>query len=398
MREAEGRYGAALELYRSTGLSVKEICEQTGTGLMGFRSYLQRYHRDLMFARHGVTVAPEVAASTRMWKPKGQTPAAHAKYREAVMACDDAAYIEYNVSQIAHMFGLSPTGLGNQLRNHFPWIIERRERLRSRLGLADNLPRGARRWCEEQYAEAVEHLRAIDDTVEQTAELFGLSFTGLRQHLLFYHKELVGEREERRREAEGSKRRGALTGNGQRHQPSAEQEERYREAVRMYQTTAMTQKEVAAATGLTAHGLRNYLRVWHPELIDRKQYRKSAAAKYAGAIARLKESGLPTAEVAREFGLNPETFRMYLHEHEPGLAAGGGMTKLDNGRQVLARSAQKYEEAIRLYETTAETLKSIAGRLGINYKSISGFIRRNRPDAIERHNRFMESHREHPYI
>ena len=66
------------------------------------------------------------------------------------------------------------------------------------------------------------------------------------------------------------------------------------------------------------------------------------------------------------------------------------MTRLDNGRIALARSAEKYEEAVRLYETTTESLKSIASRLGLQYNSVGGFVRRSRPDAIEAHNRLLE--------
>ena len=101
-------------------------------------------------------------------------------------------------------------------------------------------------------------------------------------------------------------------------------------------------------------------------------------------------TGRPTAEVAKEFGLHPETVREYVREHEPELAARLGMTRLADGRQVLARSMEKYGEAVRLYETTTEPLRSIADRLGLQYNSVGGFVRRSRPDAIEAHNRLVE--------
>lgn len=94
--------------------------------------------------------------------------------------------------------------------------------------------------------------------------------------------------------------------------------------------------------------------------------------------------------MAREFGLHPETFREYVREHEPELAARLGMTRLADGRQILARSMEKYGEAVRLYETTTEPLRSIADRLGLQYNSVGGFVRRSRPDAIEAHNRLVE--------
>ena len=68
-----------------------------------------------------------------------------------------------------------------------------------------------------------------------------------------------------------------------------------------------------------------------------------------------------------------------------------GMVKTENGRTVAHRSEEKYKEAIRLYETTDESLKSIAKRLGIQYNSIGGYIRRNFPEAIERHNALLEN-------
>lgn len=397
------RYRPALELYRSSDLTVKEICEMTGTSVSAFRAYLRRCHRELMFARYGIDVSRENAESARLRHTRGQTPAAHLKYRDAVAACDDIRYIEYNVSQIARLFGLDPTALGNQLRNHYPEIMERREKERRRLGINDNLHRGAKAWCTEQYADAVEHLRTSDDTIRQTAELFNISYSGLREHILYYHKELVSGRLEKRENARGSRKRGALSGNGRRHEPEPESTEKYGKAVRMYQTTAKTLEEICEETGVSLSGFRHHLRTWNMELVTEhrdvdgrtaegdgtKRYLKSTAAKYAAAIARLKEGGISTAGAAREFGLHPEVFREYLHEHEPELAAGLGMTALENGKPVLARSAQKYADAIRLYRTTPEPLKSIARRLGLAYSSLSAFIRRNCPDVLDEHNRLL---------
>lgn len=111
-----------------------------------------------------------------------------AKYKDAIQACDDTAYIEFNVSQIARLFGLSPSALANQLRNHYPEILERREKERCRLGVNDNLHRGVKPWCREQYAEAVEHLRTSDDSIRETADLYALSYSGRLGTSLYYYK------------------------------------------------------------------------------------------------------------------------------------------------------------------------------------------------------------------
>lgn len=75
---------------------------------------------------------------------------------------------------------------------------------------------------------------------------------------------------------------------------------------------------------------------------------------------------------------------MYLKEHCPELAAQRGMTKAAGGKLVSRRSQEKYAEAIRLYETTPDSLKSIAARLGLVYKSLGGYVRRNHPEVLER--------------
>ena len=61
--ETEEKYREAIELYRTTGLPVREICARTGVPFTAFRSFLHSCHRELMFARYGMEVAPEEAAA-----------------------------------------------------------------------------------------------------------------------------------------------------------------------------------------------------------------------------------------------------------------------------------------------------------------------------------------------
>ena len=400
------KYREAVELYGSTSLSVRAICARCGVSYAGFRSYLYKYRRDLLLSRHGVAV-PSVsdAARTRLRGCRGQTASARAKYGDAIAACGDAKYFEFNVSQIAHLFGLNPTGLSNQLRAHCPGLLERRELERRRLGFADNQQRGVRPWCREQYAAAVKLLRTTELTLPEVAERYGVSFTGLRQHVCFYHKDLQQTRSELRERAKTQKRKGHVTGSGRRHEPTPESRERYREAVRLYRNTAMTIKEIAEKLGLNPFSFTSYLQTWHREdvfarrgaeyregasLSQTKQYKKPTAAKYAPAIERLRAENRPTSEIAAEFGLHPEVFRQYLKEHEPELYARQGMMRAPNGRSVSRRSMEKYAEALHLFETTGEELKSIARRLGLNYNSLGGFIRRNFPELILRRRQSTE--------
>ena len=190
--KTEEKYREAIELYRTTQLSCAEICRTCKVTVSGFQRYLFLYHHDLLLARYNITCSKAEARHIKLGPLRRQLPATRAKYKDAIEACESLDYIEYNVSQIAREFGLNGTNLGRQLRTHYPGVIEWRETVRERLGLGDNLPRGTRRYCKELYAEAVKLLRANRYiTVQEAADTCGVSYTGLEQHLLFYHKDRV---------------------------------------------------------------------------------------------------------------------------------------------------------------------------------------------------------------
>lgn len=400
--ETEAKYRPALELYATTDLSTAEICRQCGVSLNGFSRYVNNYHRHLMLERNGIKCSPEEAGDIKMNQRRGQRPETHTKYKKAIAACDSMDYIGFNVSQIARKFGLGGTNLARQLRTHYPEVMEFRERARKRLGLNDNLPRGTRLWCKEQYAEAVKLLRADHYiTVQDAAEHCNVSYTGLEQHLIFYHKELVENRIKIRKQAVKEHCKGKMTGRGTLHAPTPETIEKYTEALYLYRTTPLSARKIAKQTGVSIRGFYDYLQTWHKDLVcERKgipyaegkpvdwlsvrRYNPATAAKYADAIARLKEGGLTTAKVAAEFGLHPECFRQYLKEHEPELHACLGMKKTEKGKMVSPKSMEKYKEAIHLYKTTSESLKSIARRFGLNDCSLGQFIKRHFSELIER--------------
>lgn len=406
--ETEAKYRPALELYATTELSHAEICRRCGVSVNGFSRYIGTYHRHLMLERNGVRCSPEEADSISLNQRRGQLPATHAKYKEAIAACDSMDYIGYNVSEIAREFGLSGTNLGRQLRTHYPEVLEFRERARQRLGLADGLPRGTRPWCKEQYAEAVQLLQADRYiTVQDAAERCNVSYSGLEQHLIFYHKELVDNRIRIRKKAVRQQRKGEITGRGTRHAPADGITEKYAEALHLYRTTPMSARKIARQTGVPIKGFYEYLQTWHKELVCRRKgipyeegkpvdsssvrrYNPATAAKYADAIAKLKEGGLTTATVAAEFGLHPECFRQYLKEHEPELHASLGMKKTENGGTIASQSMEKYEKAMQIYATTTESIKSLARRFGFNDCSFGQFIRRQFPELHEQHKKLVQ--------
>lgn len=405
--ETDAKYRAALKLYATTVLSCVEICRQCGVSLSGFSSYVGSYHRHLMLQRNGIKCDPEEARHTRISSRPGQRPETHAKYKEAIAACDSIDHIGCNVSEIARKFGLNGSNLSRQLYVHYPEVLEFRERARRQMGLDDGLPRGSRPWSKEQYAEALALLQSDRYiTVQEAAELCNVSYTGLEQHLIFYHKNLVDDRIRIRKEAVRRQHRGEITGRGTIHAPAQEITEKYAQALHLYRTTPMSARKIALLTGVSVKGFYDYLHIWHNDVVCERRgipyeegkpvdwstvrrYNPATAAKYAEAISRLKGGGLKMAEVAAELGLHPECLRQYLKEHEPQLHAALGMKKTENGGVMAPHSMEKYKDALQLYATTTESLKSLARRFGFNDCSFSQFIKRQFPEIHEQHNKLL---------
>lgn len=402
MPSTADKYREAIELYRTTDLTLGEISRRCGVTRSGLSVYIYRRHRDLMLRRNGLSGDPDKTIRQN----KGQRPETHLKYREAIAACDSEEYINLNISQIARLFHLNGTALANQLRMHYPDIIPRREAERRRRGIADNIPRGVRKTAVDSYARAVEMLSDTDMTVEEVAEKCGVSFTGLRQHLIFYHKDLVEQRDTRRNEGKSKPKIGRMAGNGRLRRMSDEIERKYAEGVELYRTTSLPVSEIAQRIGVNVNTFRHHLKAWHKRLMferrgvsitddstDRptfdgtKRYSRATGEKYAEAIEILKTTESSVESVAKKFGFVPEVLRAYLKEHEPQLFESLGMIRLPNGRSVLKRSYDKYREAIEAYSTTGESLKSISQRLGLNYNSLGGFIRRSLPELLHTHRR-----------
>ena len=216
----------------------------------------------------------------------------------------------------------------------------------------------------------------------------------------------VKQRIKIREKAVGHKRKGKITGRGTVHAPSPEIQEKYAEAVRLYSTTTMSAVRIAKMTGVSRKGFYEYLHRWHMDLICRRKnipyeegmtidwskvrkYNPATKAKYAEAIRRLKESELSTAKVAGEFGLPPECFRQYLKEHEPELYARQGMVRTGDGKVMSRHSMEKYGEAVRLYGTTTEGIKSLARRFSVNDCALRDFIKRHFPEVMEKHNELI---------
>lgn len=338
------KYEAAVTLYAETETPLRAIASTCNVNERALGVYLHRYWRELILRRYGIETEGKDPYKIRFYGPDGQSYASHEKYKDAIQACDSLQYIELNVSQVARKFGVNGTALANFIRVHYPDILTRREQVRIKLGINDNIHHGMRTACKEQYAGALELYRTTDMTVKEVAQRCNVSEGGLLQHMRFYHQDLLKEKKENRRRAQhgGKKKRGELLGNGRKYEPLPATVQKYAEALAMYRDTALTMKEIVKRTGVAAEGFRFYLHKWHRALvleragihadedaevnITRSRCRmKTVAAKYAEAIESLKKNPRPVAQAAVEYGHNPEVFRQYIRRHEPELAATLGL-------------------------------------------------------------------------
>lgn len=404
------KYEKAVALYADTDMPMKDIAKECGVTVGGLGSYLRRYWRELVLRRHQIHTDGKRPQDVKIIEAGKENVNAHLKYKDAIDAAGSTDYIDLNMSQIARKFGVGSTALSNFMRVHYMDILTWREKTRQALGIDDHINRGAKRKCVEQYAEAVALYRTTDMTIPKVAERCHVSPSGLSQHLRFYHKEILKRRKQKRETAKAKRQQvlGELTGNGRIYRPSPATKQRYAQALELYRNTTLTMKEIVRRTGVPAEGFRFYLHKWHKDLVierlgissnvsghtdlrSARKRMKTVAAKYAEAIESLKNNPRPVAKVAAEYGFNPEVFRDYLHKHEPELARQQGMMKTANGKIVSRRSEEKYAEAVRLYGTTTEPLKSIAARLGLTYNSVGGYIRRNYPEVMALHQNLLKT-------
>lgn len=114
------KYAEALEMYRNTALTMKEIVNRTGVSAGGFRFYLHKWHKALVLERSGI-VAPE-DAELNITKSRQRMKTVTAKYAPAIESLNKNPR---PVSQVAVEFGHHPEVFRNYIRKHEPELVKR---------------------------------------------------------------------------------------------------------------------------------------------------------------------------------------------------------------------------------------------------------------------------------
>lgn len=300
-------------MYACSDLTIRQVAASCGVTAKGLMAHIGRFHRKLLFARYGLDFNDPALAGIKVKAPVGQSHITYLKYKDAVEACGDPAYIELNVSQIARIFGLTGPALAAQLRVHYPDVMPARERLRHRLGLADNARRGPRPLSDEQYADALELYAVSDLTIGEVADRCGVSAGSLSQYMRSYHHDVIAGRARSRREAVASR---VNVSAAPPRSPRPATADKYRDAIETLRTSGCTVAEAAARHGHNADVFRIYVRAHHPELLARP-----ASEKYAEALRRYTTSASSLRSIAADCGLSYKSLAGYVRRNCPGARA-----------------------------------------------------------------------------
>lgn len=227
----------------------------------------------------------------------GQSPETEQKYREAVQACMSILNLSLNVADIARMYHLDPQCLRGQLKRHYPEVIPRRNELRAMLGYAVLDQSRLHQSSMEKYVPAVKMLKETDLTVKEVAERCGVTYLGLQQHLIYYHKDVAELRLGKRMQAlAGSVAVGGKDCNNRPVGPSATMQARYAPAIKMARETDLPLTEIAQRCGVEPRGLQCYVQKWHRDLMEERQRKREEALLQRKEAARPKVS---RAEIVR---------------------------------------------------------------------------------------------------
>ena len=363
--------------------------------------------------QHTVSAADALERERKVFRYSeryGQHPETEARYGEAIRACESMSNLSLTVAEIARMYEVDPQCLRNQLKRHFPDIIPERNRLRIALGY--DHPKGnsgLKKATVNRYAKAVEMLRDPSLTVREVAQRCDVSYQGLQQHLIFYHKDIADARMLARADAVNNDIViGSLDGSGGVHRPRPEAVERDAPAVEMYRTTDLPATEIAKKCGLSAHNFESYLRKWHkPEMVERRKRREAelkekreaennrpdrsgpalARERYTPAIEMLL-GGMTLSEAASALGVELSNLGAWMKRHHSDVleASGNGMMRLQDGKLVTRRRYARFAPVCQyIGEHPSERTENVARRFGVPTSSLMKFAARIFPEQWKRH-------------
>jgi len=347
----------------------------------------------------------------------GQSPETEQKYREAVQACMSIMNLSLNVADIARMYSLDPQCLRGQLKRHYPEVIPRRNELRAMLGYAVLDQSRLHQSSMEKYVPAVKMLKETDLTVKEVAERCGVTYLGLQQHLIYYHKDVAELRLGKRMQAlSGPVSVGEKDCNNRPVGPSATMQARYAPAIKMARETDLPLTEIALRCGVEPRGLQGYVQKWHRDLMEERQRKREEALLQRKEAVRPKVSraeivrvqytptvdmirgGMSLSEAASAVGTSPDNLRSWLKSHYPEVLdiSRNGMTKTPEGVTMKRATYERYVVIAQyMAEHPGEGSVDVAKRFGVPVSSMNKVLARCFSDVWGKHLEACSREREH---
>ena len=353
----------------------------------------------------------------------GQHPKTEAVYRDAIMACQSIDNLEFTITDIARKYQLKPECLRNQLKRHFPEVFARREKMRDTLGYSRPGNRGLKKATVEKYADAIQTLRETHLTIREVAERCNVSYQGLQQHLLFYHKDIAESRLLYRTDAllktvDRNDWKGSASPTGGVRGPKPETVALYAQALELYRTTDLTIRQIAAQCNVPLQNLACYIRKWYREDMGKRRLKRLerrydshnngekkmdmsvqavAWRRYAPVLEMLRQ-GASFHEAAIEACCTTNNLRNWVKANYPDLAKivmAANMVPLPEGTKCKRESWDYFKDAVKEYCETDTPLKHIAGSHGIRATSLRAFLVKHFPSAIARRREREAKKQEH---
>ena len=347
----------------------------------------------------------------------GQSPETEQKYREAVQACMSIMNLSLNVADIARMYSLDPQCLRGQLKRHYPDVIPKRNELRAMLGYAVFDQSRLHQSSMEKYVPAVKMLKETDLTVKEVAERCGVTYLGLQQHLIYYHKDVAELRLGKRMQAlSGPVSVGEKDCNNRPVGPSATMQARYAPAIKMARETDLPLTEIALRCGVEPRGLQGYVQKWHRDLMEERQRKREEALLQRKEAVRPKVSraeivrvqytptvdmirgGMSLSEAASAVGTSPDNLRSWLKSHYPEVLdiSRNGMTKTPEGVTMKRATYERYVVIAQyMAEHPGEGSVDVAKRFGVSVSSMNKVLARCFSDVWGKHLEACSREREH---
>ena len=168
--EVAEKYARAVELYRTTDLSVEEISRREGLALPGLRFHLRVWHSDLMMERRGVNAEREENPYEKLGSTKRYSKAAGSKYAEAIRCLKEC---DRSVCSVAKEYGFHPEVFRAYLREHEPELIAERGMMQAANG------KRVKKSSAEKYAEAIRLLEEGHDSLKEICRKLGLVYNSV---------------------------------------------------------------------------------------------------------------------------------------------------------------------------------------------------------------------------